>query len=885
MAALDLVGRNDDLVALRALVDRGARLVTLLGPPGVGKTSLARAFVEPWRVNADGYRVITVDAAKADDEQSFVLELGRALETGQPVKAGPIAQQIVSASLTTEPTLLFIDNLDELAEPLSTFLTSLLDADGELVVLITSRRALASPLEHIFEISPLPCPGSLAELEASPAAELFLRTAMRKRRHFALADEDKPVLLALLQRLEGIPLAIELGAARLATLSLAGLLERLDESRAVLTRQSGDARHNSLATAYAGMVSSLDSATASAFAQASIFRGGFSARAFEAVVATPGSEASVDLLPRLIERSLVVSDPMADARRGDRFRLLESARERALQMTAERGDLAALRRRHRVFFAGVAREVDAMLDAGRLGDAVALESAEHRELEAALDETSESGETEASLVMLAPLIRASRMSMRPYAYARWYEPLRDAAPDSEAGVTLRAALLVSESFSTPAAEVCRRARAILARQAPSFARAQTRTILGAALVSIGHIDEARTLLSSAGHDVSDQEVALSKLELSNLERTMGNTADALRYAEAVLATLPPGRDPMTAINALINLSLIHLDAGDKPAAARRIEQGLARAHDVGLRHSRMIWVLHVAQARLAHLEGKLGAAQLGYRAAEKEAQAIGIPMLGLIVSGYDGVAMLEQGRVADGADRIREALALSGSVEPGYEAFLRAMLALAELTRGALDTASELLDQAETKVPVGAPMRRVFEACRGAAERVGASRARESGDVVRATELEASARSRLAQLFDRPKELGLFELVLTERLLSTEPRLSVPPAPNQYLVMASDGRWFTPPAGARVVCGRRPVMRRMLVALAEKHIEAPGRSVGGQELVSLGWPDERMGPASARRRLQVMMSRMRELGLREVIQTTDDGYRIDPDCVVRLRDE
>ena len=880
-----LVGRDADLVALRERIDGGARLLTVLGPPGVGKTSLVRAFIGAWREHADGYRVVVVDAAKADDKQSFLTELGRALDTGQPVAASPIQQQILGGSLSTEPTLLFIDNLDDLAEPLGDLLAGWVDADGELIVVLTSRRALGQPLEHIFELSPWPSPTTTGELSTSPAAQLFLRFAERKRRHFSITAEEEPLFVELLRRLEGIPLAIELAAARLATLSLAGLLERLEESRAVLTRSGGDPRHRSLNAAYEGMVSSLDGATASAFAQASIFRSGFSARAFEAVIAPAGGEPAIDVLGRLVERSLVVSDPLADAPSEARFCLLASARELSLQMAPERGDLAALRRRHRVFFAGVAREIDALIDAGRLGDATALESMEHAELESALDQIMESGDVSAGLEMLPPLLSATRMGLRPYAYARWYEPLRDAGHDTAAGAALRATLVVSEAFATPAATLVERARAVLPHLGPSYLRGQARSVLGAALVASGRVDEAREVLSAAGDDIGDREVAFVKLELSNLERTAGNADEARRHAEAVLATLPDGRDPITAINAFINLALIHLDAGERPAAARRIQQGLQRARDAGLRHSRMIWILHVAEARLAHLEGKLAVAQAGYCATEKEAQAIGIPMYGMLLAGYDGVAMLERGHVAEGADRLREALASIGPVEPTYEAFLSAMLALAELTRGALESAVALIDSAEAKVKPDAPMRRVMEACRGAADRLAASRAREAGDIATAESLEASARTRLARLFDRPKELALFELVLAERLLSTEPRLSVPAPPSAYLVMASDGRWFTPPAGARVVCGRRPVMRRMLLALAEQHLEAPGRSLGGPELVELGWPDERMGPASARRRLQVMMSRMRELGLRDVIQTTDQGYRIAPECVVRLRDE
>lgn len=887
MKATELVGRDADLRALRELLERGSRLITIIGPPGVGKTTLARVLVEPWAAEHEGYRVVSVDASQATDEPTFLAELARATGAGQPATKIEAQRSIVEASLGVAPTLLFIDNLDELSEPLSARLASFLDGDGELIVLVTSRRTLGLDLENVFELAPWPMITSAGELGRSPAAQLFLRTARRKQRAFEVAPEHEPALIEILNRLEGVPLAIELAAFRVPTLSLPALAERLRESHAVLFRQrGGDPRHASLTSAYATMLSTTDEAAASAFAQCAVFRVGFSVQAFEAVIALPEGEVPLDVLHRLVERSLVVADPFEGSAEERRFRLLASAKEFAAQIPQNEEVRAAIRRRHLGHYVLVAERMHTLLVAGRYGEAVSVEEREHENFRDALDSCVAFGDDASARKMLIPLVRACRFSMRPFVYESWYEKYRSGSELD--ALRLEGELLVAEAFSTPEATLAARARVLLESDlTPPRTRARARSLVASALASTGKGLDALSLLVKATAAEDEYERLSAATDLSHALHIIGQSAEARRYAEGMLAELPfeSDRHPDLSINALINLSLLHLDCGDRVAAEQRIAEGLRRVERAGITTSRAAWILRVAKARLAHIQGNLDVAQQGYQEEERTAKAIGLPLLGGLLGGYEGIVMIERGQVVAGADRLREALFISSSVQPLYVGFLEAMLSLTELARGELDAAISRLDAAERRVPPGSPFRRVVDACRGVAERVAADRDRAAGRVDLATGREERARTLLAELFDRPKQLSLFELFLTERLLSLETRLPASPPTHSYLVMASDGRWFTPPAGERVICGRRPVMRRMLVALARTHIGRRGGSMAGSDLVAAGWPNERMGAESARRRLQVMMSRMRELGLKSVLQTTDEGYRIDPDCVITLRDE
>jgi hypothetical protein len=133
-----------------------------------------------------------------------------------------------------------------------------------------------------------------------------------------------------------------------------------------------------------------------------------------------------------------------------------------------------------------------------------------------------------------------------------------------------------------------------------------------------------------------------------------------------------------------------------------------------------------------------------------------------------------------------------------------------------------------------------------------------------------------------PSDVRVVRRLLAVALEDRAPALAANTEPRPVdaaaacLLVHAEGRWFEPPGGERVACAGRPVLRRILVALARAHLATPGRAVSPAELLAAGWPDERMGQAAARRRLQVMMWRLRELGLRRFLRGDPDGYLLDP---------
>ncbi|RYX83828.1 hypothetical protein EON83_12845 [bacterium] len=318
-------GREAEIQQLHRLVaDDSSRLVTLLGPGGSGKTRLA---IEAARtLGDDRFAIYFVPLADIEGEAFIFPAMRDAMKL--PSLTGVSPRDQLFEVLAARPTILILDNFEQLVETGSDCVQELLRAAPLLHVLITSRQMLNIQGEREFPVPPLPVPEhdiSALLLKEISSAALFIDRAQASRVDFRVDERNAPYIAAICQRLDGIPLALELAAARSLVLSPAQMLEKLRDRLDILsTRQRGvPERHRTLRTAIEWSYGLLAPELQQFFASLSVFRGGWTLEAAEVVCE---EFDALDFLTRLRECSLVVTQERGDE---TRFRMLEMLREYA----------------------------------------------------------------------------------------------------------------------------------------------------------------------------------------------------------------------------------------------------------------------------------------------------------------------------------------------------------------------------------------------------------------------------------------------------------------------------------------------------------------------------------------------------------------------------
>jgi predicted ATPase/DNA-binding CsgD family transcriptional regulator len=331
-----LLGREQDIAGLRTrLLDDDARLVTLTGPGGSGKTRLAVAVAEAVAVE-DGSAVAFVDLSAVRDAAGLWTAVARAFDLPDE-GGGPDAA--VSAFLRDRTMLLVLDNLEQIAGAARP-IRALLAASPGLTVLATSRTPLRLAGEQRWPVEPLPLPltAAVQSVRANPAVCLFVARARLIKPDFALTDANAATIADICRRLDGLPLAIELAAVRARLLSPEALLARLSGRLSLLAGGAEDLpdRQRTMRDAIAWSYDLLTEPEQRLFRRLSVFVGGFTLEAAESV----GGEEALDVLARLVDHSLV--SPTGDAGDATRFRMLETVREYGIDQLAVRqeGDVA-----------------------------------------------------------------------------------------------------------------------------------------------------------------------------------------------------------------------------------------------------------------------------------------------------------------------------------------------------------------------------------------------------------------------------------------------------------------------------------------------------------------------------------------------------------------
>jgi len=354
------IGREPELTEIRRLF-AGTRLLTLSGVGGVGKTRLAIELAARLRDEfPDG--VSFVDLAPLTDSQLVVPTLARTLGL-RDAGSRPLVERL-AGYLRSRRLLLVLDNCEHMVNACARLADSLLQTCPELRILATSRQPFRSAGEVAWRVPSLTVPGVQDHATAdavtrSESGRLFAERAQSVRSDFTITDTAAGAIIAICRRLDGIPLALELAAARVVALSAEEIANRLTDRFRFLAQGNAAAlpRHQTLRRMIDWSYDWLSKSEQTLFRRLSVFSGGFTLQAAEGVCVddTIAPADVLDLLARLVDKSLVISEEHDGE---TRYRLLETVREYGHERLQEAGEETSARGRHRDFFLAYAERAD-----------------------------------------------------------------------------------------------------------------------------------------------------------------------------------------------------------------------------------------------------------------------------------------------------------------------------------------------------------------------------------------------------------------------------------------------------------------------------------------------------------------------------------------------
>ena len=586
-ALTSFVGRGEERCELTHLL-ADSRLLTLTGPGGVGKTRLALEVAR----GIDGYPdgVWLVELAPVTDPALVPQALARAVGVGeQPRRA--ITDTLVE-SLRLRRLLVVLDNCEHLVAACAALSTTLLEACPDLRILATSRVSLRVAGELVWPVSPLSVPDerrltSAAEVMDNDSASLLLDRARSVRPHLFVVDADVPAIKELCARLEGIPLAIELAAARVSILSLQQLAARLDEclQLCATTATSTAPRHRSLYATLEWSYHLLSSSEQALLRGLSVFAGGCTLEALEALwKGEPDRQHLLDHLGSLVEGSLVVTD---DDGRAPRYRLLEVVRQYAAGKLDLR-EATARRRRHRDLYLAWAEEAEPLAWGVDPGPAIDGLVAEHDNLRAALSWSLQAPSGDDGGLRLAYALYPLWFCSGLFREGRqWLEAFLARGSSDLAlmsAVTRRAGLLAREGDDYSAAALLTQRALTLARDVggPPHILARAMMTAGAIAGVVGDVATERSLLEQAlpiarAHDGTFVAICLSSLACA--AHRQGRYREGRELSHEILAKHP--REWVAVGNALHVLGQIEREQDSLQSARSHLERAFALDVEAG----------------------------------------------------------------------------------------------------------------------------------------------------------------------------------------------------------------------------------------------------------------------------------------------------------------
>jgi non-specific serine/threonine protein kinase len=589
-ALTGLVGREAALDEVVARLGE-ARLVTLTGTGGCGKTRLALAVAEAaLPAYSDGAWLVEL-AALTDPG---VVPGAVAHVLGVPETAGQPLPVTLLAALRDRRLLLVLDNCEHVLDACTRLADDLLRACPGLRLLATSREALGIAGEVSWRVPSLaaPPPGAPAEaVAASAAGRLFVERARAAQPDFRLTGDNAAAVAEICWRLDGIPLALELAAARARTLPVEQIAARLDDRFRLLTGggRAAAARHRTLRAAIAWSDALLTEPERALLRRLSVFAGGWSLDAAEAVGAGDGIAGweVLDLLARLVEQSLVQLEPGAGPEA--RYRPLETVRQYAAERLAEAGEEAATRGRHAAWAAALAEQAGpGLLARDQLGWLARLD-VEHDNLRAALA-WGLAHAPAVGLRLAGRLWPFWRMRAHYSEGTRWLTAVlaggREPAPDW-ARAALGAGILARDMGEMTTARARLEASLACSRALGERALAAwALRDLGQLHVQLGEfgagealLEEGLALARAAG---DERGAAAALMILAQAVAFGGDLGRARALNEEGLAAARLTGDRWLISTILMQLGIVAVDQGDLEAAPPLLEEGLVVAREVGM---------------------------------------------------------------------------------------------------------------------------------------------------------------------------------------------------------------------------------------------------------------------------------------------------------------
>ena len=555
------VGREREMIEVKRMMAM-TRLLTITGVGGSGKTRLALEVARDL-VGAYPDGVWLAELVPLADPglvpQAVARALGVKEQPGQPLT------DTLAETLRTKRTLLVLDNCEHLLDGAARLVDALLDSCPHLRILATSREALGIAGEVRWTVPSLSMldpqsADTVEELERSESARLFVERASARRPGFSLTPDNTQAVAQICHRLEGIPLAIELAAARVGALSIKQISERLTDSLKLLT--GGDRTQVPKQRTLRGTLDwsheLLSTNEKKLFGRLSVFAGGWTLEAAEEVGADGSIEGSdvLDLLGRLVDKSLVVAE--AEAQGAVRYRMLEPIRQYARERFEASEELVTIQRRHAEFFLALAEEAEPEVEGPQQAAWLERLEAEHDNLRAALSWSLERGE-EAELGLRVAGALGQFWYLRGYLGEgrRWLEEAL--AKSSPASTAARANALHRLSF--------------LAYLQGDLDRAQEASEEGLKLEGVEQFwDIAGRRSVAAG---------LGRLMLGIVASAQGDSERAIQLYEKSLALSRKVGDKRGIADNLLLLGIEMRPRGDLGKARELLEEGMVVGREVG----------------------------------------------------------------------------------------------------------------------------------------------------------------------------------------------------------------------------------------------------------------------------------------------------------------
>ena len=629
-----LLGRERELTEIKTLLLAGSevRLLTLTGIGGVGKTRLALAAAH----KAEGHfpdGVAFVALAPIADPALVVSTIVRSL--GLREEQGQSAADALRAHLLEKRMLLVLDNFEHLLEA-APEVVHLIEACPALVVLATTRAPLRVRGEHEYPVPPLALPSSTQnptheEVLTTPSGRLFVERAQAVSPSFALTSENAPSVAAICWRVAGLPLALELAAAKVRLLDPAALLPRLDQALSTAWARDLPERQRTMRATLDWSNDLLSEPDRELFRRLSVFAGGFTLGAAEAVGAagSVGGEDVLDLLGTLVEQSLVVAERGAGGYE-TRYGMLEPIRQYAREKLEESGETEDVLRRHAGFFLALSERAASEIWSRRQEEWLEKLERESDNLRAAIGWALEVGEAET----------AARFGWALYSFwfvrghhregRRWME----ATLEHELPSALRArALLVASAMAfaqgaySNAEERLGEALLLSRREGDILAEAYAWSQMGIVEMArpdyeaaASRLEKALALFERCGEDPSLEQygedpqggAALARVFLGTTLFARGDLGSAERRFKEGLESARRRGDSLGTYVALYNLAQLALVRGDLALAARTLEEGIRLSGQTKDR------------ANLAHFLDALAAIASSQGEAERSALLLGV---------------------------------------------------------------------------------------------------------------------------------------------------------------------------------------------------------------------------------------------------------------------